>query len=185
MAAELKNRKISSEAYQLMIMGGIFASKAKVELLDGQVVEMSPVENAHKEILARLNQSLANSLDEKSTLLVQRPISLGGYSEPEPDLLICHFQEHLYRNKKAKSEDIRLLIEVSDTTLAKDREVKLPIYAERGIQTFWIVNIPEKQVEVYTEPQGQTYLQTVIVTEQDFLEFSDCKVEISLRELFG
>jgi Uma2 family endonuclease len=88
---------------------------------------------------------------------VQNPVYIGQHNEPQPDLLLLHPRDDFYESRHPRPEDVYLLIEVSDSTLLTDREEKLPIYAKGGIPEVWIVNLPERVIEVYTAPVAGEY----------------------------
>lgn len=146
----------SIEDYHRMGEAGIFEGQ-RVELLNGKVVDMSPIKSNHAGTVKHLVRLLSGLLDESYLLSVQDPIQLGNSSESQPDLAILKFREDFYTRSHPKPEDVLLLIEVADSSLEKDRTVKLPLYASAGIPEVWIVNLPEQQIERYREPVGQKY----------------------------
>lgn len=185
MAVELKKRKISREAYHVMIDAGIFGPEDKIELLNGEIIDMSPVGNPHIGTINWLGQLFIQKLVGKAIVSIQNPINLSEFSEPEPDLVVCKYREDFYKTERIKAQDILLLIEVSDTTLEKDREVKLPLYAEAGIECVWIVNLADRQLEVYTYPEEGKYLNCKIYAEEEVLALENFELELQLSELFG
>ncbi|MEL6675894.1 MAG: Uma2 family endonuclease [Bacteroidota bacterium] len=159
MSVQLKKHLISVKDYYLMAEVGILDGESKVELLRGEIIHMSPIGSQHALCVNKLNAHLLPLLQTSTFLSIQNPVQLGDYSQPEPDILLVKGQMEDYADRHPRAQDILLLIEVSDTTLEKDRLIKLPIYAEAGIPEVWIMNLPENQIEVYSLPQGQTYRQ--------------------------
>lgn len=164
MAVILNKRRITSEAYHLMMDAGILTEDDRVELLNGEIIEKGPIKSPHIGTVNWLDHHLKAMLAGKAIISIQNPIDLGEFSEPEPDLVICQMDEHYYRTRKITPEDIYLLIEVADTTLEKDREVKLPIYASSNIAEYWIINLQDQQVEIYTQPAKNLYKNRQIAT---------------------
>ena len=185
MAVELKKRLLTTEAYHLMIEAGILTEDDKVELLNGEIIEMSPIKNPHKGIVNWFTNYLSQLLAGKAVISPQNPIKLGDYSEPEPDITLCKFDKNFYRDKDTTVEDIIVVIEVADSTLYKDREIKLPIYAENGIPAYWIVNLPDEQVEMYSNPMGKLYKSRELAVKGDMLNIPGFDLQIAVEDIFG
>lgn len=103
-----------------------------------------------------LLDNFKNSLRDQATVFGQSTLAFEGWS-PEPDVMILHFDPKKYHDRQPTPEEIHLIIEVSDTTLAKDKGVKLRHYAREGIQEYWIVNLPNEVIETYRDPRGEEY----------------------------
>ncbi|TBH21722.1 Uma2 family endonuclease [Thermus thermamylovorans] len=134
-----------------------FRDVPRVELLRGEVYQMSPIGPKHAFAVAQLDERLQEALRGKAVIMVQNPLRLCEDSEPEPDLLVLKPPLSRYRDRHPTPEDVLLLIEVADTSLGFDREVKLPLYAEAGIPEVWLVNLKEDLLEVYREPREGRY----------------------------
>lgn len=134
-----------------------FQGVPRVELLRGEVYQMSPIGPKHAFTVAQLDERLQETLRGKAVIMVQNPLRLAEDSEPEPDLLVLKPPISRYRDRHPTPEDVLLLIEVADTSLEFDREVKLPLYAEAGIPEVWLVNLKEDLLEVYREPREGRY----------------------------
>ena len=132
----------------------------RVELLGGQLVIMT-VNPPHAAAVSHLNRRLNQALSGRAQIIVQSPLRLSGNPDdkdlPEPDVMVVKDPDKVYPDHP-HPEDVYLLVEVSDSTLQKDRGVKLALYARHGIGEYWIVNLPDERIEVYTEPQGDDYL---------------------------
>lgn len=135
-----------------MAEAGIIAPDAQVELLDGIIIDMSPIGPFHAGIGIRLQKILSGKDDERWMLRVQYPVRLSGGSEPIPDLTLVKPDPDDYTHRHPSAEDVFLLVEVADSSVRFDREKKLPIYARAGIAEFWIVNLVDRTVEVYRSP---------------------------------
>ncbi|MEM6798514.1 MAG: Uma2 family endonuclease [Planctomycetota bacterium] len=151
--------KFTLEQYEHMVDCGAFGHpyEMRVELLNGEIVEMSPIGTPHADLLSILVDWSVNAVD-RDRLIVrpQCPIRLPAIeSEPEPD--IAWVKRQSYRSQHPGPDDTVLVIEVADSSLAYDRGEKLQAYASAGIRDYWIVNLVDRQVEVYREPAGDGY----------------------------
>ncbi|MGH9068171.1 MAG: Uma2 family endonuclease [Acidimicrobiales bacterium] len=135
---------------------GLFGEDARVELMDGEVVQMSPIGSRHFDCVNRLNRLLVLAVGERAVVSVQNPVRLGNYSEPQPDLALIRPRD--YSAEIAQPEDVLLLIEVADTTLAWDRDRKGPLYGRSGIPLTWIVDLKGQEVIVLQGSAPDGYL---------------------------
>lgn len=184
MSVTLKRKAISAEAYHLMIDAGILTEDDKVELLNGDIVFMSPVGSKHVAHLGLLTKLFLNLIDDKATILTQSPIGLSDQSEPEPDLLLLNLNESFYNEGLPKPSDVILLVEISDSTLERDKEIKLPIYAKAGVPVYWIVNLVDKKIECYSSPQEDYYKHMEIFAPGDSIVLPVVEKEIAVSTLF-
>ena len=130
---------------------GLFRDE-RVELLDGEIIAMSPQNASHASSVNRLAALLIPLLKGKYSIRCQTPVCLERYSEPEPDLAVCAHDPDDYESGHPTPEQILLLVEVSDASLAFDRKRKRVAYARAGIAEYWIVNVPDRVVEVSQRP---------------------------------
>ena len=142
---------------------GVLRPDARVELLNGQIIDMSPIGPFHGGVTNYLNQIFTAASKNRWVTAVQNPVRLNDESEPQPDLLLLKPSSDFYRKRHPKPEDVLLLIEVSDTTLELDRTEKLPAYGRAGIAEAWIVNLNEQTIEVYREPHFTGYASKIIL----------------------
>jgi Uma2 family endonuclease len=157
-----------------------FQGVPHVELLRGEVYQMSPIGPKHVHKVAQLDARLQETLRGKAVVLVQSPLRLSEDSEPEPDLLVLRPPLERYQDRLPTPEDVLLLVEVADTSLEFDREVKLPLYAEAGIPEVWLVNLKENLLEVYRDPRGGRYREIRLLSPEE--EVSPTLLpEVSLR----
>ncbi len=143
--------RLSIEQYHAIIQAGILTDDDSVELLEGWLVFKRPKNPPHRVTTRLVRTALENILPPGWYVDSQEPITLSN-SEPEPDIVVVRGDTRQYLDRHPGAEDIALIIEVSDTTLQRDRTVKKRIYARAGISLYWIVNLVEEQVEVYSEP---------------------------------
>jgi Uma2 family endonuclease len=145
--------RLTVEQYHRMIDAGVLKEGAKVELIEGLLVQKMTRNPPHEGSLARINRRLARLLPEEWVLRVQSAITLRR-SEPEPDVTIARGPEERYASRHPGPRDIVLLIEVAESSLLEDRTTQATLYADARIPEYWIVNTVHNQVEVYTEPRG-------------------------------
>ena len=152
-------RRFTVEEYHRLAEVGVLHENDRVELLNGVIVDMMPIGPFHGSSVKRLNHVFEKANAGRWVTSTQDPIRIGDHNEPEPDLALLHPREDFYLEKHPVPADVFLLIEVSDSTLLIDREDKLPIYATAGIVEVWIVNLPERLVEVYSSPKNGKYTE--------------------------
>lgn len=155
MPAEVKRHRFDVEEYHRMLEAGVLSEDDRVELIGGEIIEMTPIGWRHVECVNRLTMLLAAFAAGKGCVVsVQNPLRLTGDAEPQPDLALI--KERPRRNLPA-SEDVILVVEVAETSLVYDRDIKLPLYARAGIPEVWIVDLRERKVEIYADPASGSY----------------------------
>jgi len=159
MAVEALRRRFTVDEYHRMGEAGIFTEGDRVELVDGEILGMTPIGSLHAACVDRLNRLLVLSAGEQASVRVQSPISLGPDSEPQPDLTLLRPRHDFYASAHPRPGDVLLVVEVADTTLAFDRAVKVPLYARTGIPEVWVVDLPGEAVEVYRRPASGRYAE--------------------------
>jgi Uma2 family endonuclease len=143
------------------IMGdaGLFGENARVELLDGEIMEMAPIGSAHHGCVITVTNMLVEAAERRALVSVQGPVRLDDRSEPQPDIAVLSPREDGYRLSHAVPADILLLIEVADTSFAFDRDRKASYYAASGVKELWIVDLEGDQVVVMRSPSRSGYRQ--------------------------
>jgi len=154
---QLLTRKFTIKDYYKMAESGIFTENDRVELIRGEIIEMSPIGIKHSICILSLNTLLAEKLKQRALINIQNPIQLDDNSEPQPDVVLLKNPIDTYRKRHPQPADILLIIEVADTTVKYDREVKIPLYAEANIPEVWLVDINNNCVEVYRQPTPDGY----------------------------
>jgi len=157
MVAEAKPKLFSVEDYHRMGEAGILAEDDRLELVDGEVVEMSPIGGQHMNCVNLLNRFLSRHCGDDVVVSVQNPIRLGDRSEPQPDIALIRWGAKANRLTVPGPSQVLLVIEVSDTTLPYDRDVKLPLYAGAGIPEAWIFDLQGGAIVRHTEPVGDAF----------------------------
>lgn len=153
---QTKNTLITIEEYHQMARDNLLHEDSRVELIEGEILKMTPIGRMHAGIVNYLNQKFSQYPDQ-CLVQVQNPIQLGEFNEPEPDISLIKPRNDFYKNKTANQNDVLLLIEVSDSTYAFDRKTKLPLYAKFKIPEVWLLDIASRTVEMYAKPDGDSY----------------------------
>jgi Uma2 family endonuclease len=187
MAVEVASarRLFNREEYHRMGEVGILKPTDRVELIRGEIVEMSPAGRRHQAFVDNLLQLLAVRLAGRAIVSVQNAVVLADDTEPEPDLKILRRRPVPYKEREAHAEDVLLLIEVADSSLAYDRSTKLGLYAESGIPEYWVVDCRVEAIEIYRGPDRDRYRDVsriegvATVTPQAFPD-----VALTLAEIF-
>ena len=162
---------ISLDRYHAMIAAGILGEDDPVELLAGKIIDMSPSGRYHAVCVTQLAEWFLPRLKNQYICRQEQPITIPSGSEPEPDYVIAARRDHKYLTHHPYPEDIYLLIEVADQTLARDRGAKLRIYAAAGIPEYWILNLIDRQVEIYADPDtvAGSYAKRHILGEAEII----------------
>ncbi len=177
--------KLNSAQYHLMAEAGIFnhVKGDRVELIAGEIVEMSPLGRNHCACVGSLTELLVTKFAGKFTTWVQNSIRLDDGSEPQPDLVLLKRRKDFYRANLPGPSDILLIIEVADSTISYDRNVKIPLYAKFGIPEAWLVDVNGETLTRYTNPSSTGYKSTQIFDKNDFVACMG--IEIAIAEILG
>jgi Uma2 family endonuclease len=160
MAVTITKRRFTVVEYEKMAEAGILRDDERVELIEGEIIDMTPNGRGHQADFDRLNQLFSLGLSQRAIVRVQGSVRLSKRSEPQPDLVLLRYREDFYANADAGPEDVLLLVEVADASLSYDRDVKLPLYARAGIPEVWLVDINRKSIDLHREPGPQGYQET-------------------------
>ncbi len=163
MSFPLARRLITTAEYHKMIEASVFGEDERLELIDGEIIEMSPIGSRHVAVVNRLTEFLGERLRGVAIISVQNPVELSEYSEPQPDLTILKRRSDFYEQALPLTEDVLIAIEVSDSTVEKDRGLKIPAYARAGLAEAWLVDLYHDRIEVYSEPNNGVYQEIRIV----------------------
>ena len=136
---------------------GVLRPDRRTELLNGRIIDMSPIGPFHSRVVNRLTRLFTLKARDRWIVSAQNPIHLDDHSEPQPDLAWLKPTADMYANGHARPEDVYLLIEISDCSLDYDREEKLPVYGRAGIAEVWMVNLNDQAIEIYHDPHFTGY----------------------------
>jgi Uma2 family endonuclease len=157
MSVQVLRRHFSVGEYYKMAAAGLFTEDDRVELIEGEIIEMNPIGSRHAACVGRLTELLGRLTRDVAIVWVQNPVQVNDYSEPVPDVTLLKRRDDFYAQANPGPEAVLLLIEVSDSTLEYDQQVKLPLYARARVPEVWIINIPEETIEVYARPSRGKY----------------------------
>ncbi|BBD60133.1 hypothetical protein NIES2109_29280 [Nostoc sp. HK-01] len=186
MTVQLLRHKFTVQQYHKMFELGILKEDERVELIRGEIIEMSPIGTKHAACVKCLNKLLSSKLRDRVLIAIQDPVELNDNSQPQPDVALLKPRDDFYAAAHPQPQDIFLLIEVADSTIIYDREEKIPLYAEANIIAVWLVDINEQIVEVYQQPTATGYQHIQKFAGGETLSipgFSD--VTITVNEIFG
>jgi Uma2 family endonuclease len=153
----VQRRKLSVSDFHRMGEAGILGEDDRIELIDGEMIEMAPIGVLHASVVNELSQMLNATLGRAAIVSVQNPITLPPLNEPQPDIAVLKPRTDKYRHALPSAADVLLVIEVADTTLRYDREIKMPLYARHGIMEAWLIDLQAQAVTIHREPAVQGY----------------------------
>jgi len=158
-------RQWTVKEYQKLGEMGFFHPEERVELISGNIIRMSAKGTAHTSATRRTATLLRAILENLAAVYTQDPIALDDNSEPEPDIAVVRIDPLDYATHHPTPSEVYLIIEVADSSLAYDREIKAKIYARSGITDYWVLNVNERQLHVFREPADDGYQSEVILGE--------------------
>ncbi len=179
--------RISVEHFHRMIEAGCFDDGDRVELIDGEMRDMSPIGPPHGGTANALTMNLVPQLAGKAIVSIAGPLALDDGTEVYPDLSVLKQREDLYRQSNPTGEDVLLVIEVADSSLALDQGVKLAKYARAGIRRYWVVDLRHRTLHDYRDPDrfGRRYRQLHSLTNGELtIDIAGVEVTVSLADLF-
>jgi Uma2 family endonuclease len=187
MAVTLQRYRFTVDEYDRMAEVGLLTQCDRVELLDGDVVEMSPIGDRHAGVVARISHVLSRRLGDRTIVWAQNPLGLRSVrSVAQPDVSLLRPRDDFYATGRPGPHDALLVVEVMDTTATRDRGAKLPLYARAGIIEVWLVDLTADTIEVYRRPLPTGYAEAETLRRGDRLsprEFPD--VTLTVDDLLG
>jgi Uma2 family endonuclease len=157
MSSEIARRHFTVSEFERMVAAGILTEDDRVELLDGDIVTMSPIGRRHAACVKRLNAVLGRVFRGRAIVSVQDPIRLNDFSDPQPDLALLAPRDDFYASAHPRPKDVLLVVEVADTSIALDAGTKVPMYARAGIAEAWLIDLNTDTVTVFTDPKRGRY----------------------------
>lgn len=181
----LQSKTFTVDEYYKLAEVGILKDTDKVELIDGRIINKNAITSQHAGMLNRLTRKFIELLSDKFIVRNQSPIRLNNQSEPEPDVTITKYCRNNYFDNHPTPEDVLVVVEVSDSTLEKDRTIKVPLYAMANIPEYWIINLVDKQIEIYRQPKKGAYHFKQIISEKDqVIEVVGLSLKFKYQEIF-
>ena len=175
----------STADYHRMAEVGILSEDDRVELIDGEIRLMSPISSRHASIVNRMNAFLSAQFGKAAIVSIQNSIILNDKTEPQPDLVLLRFRDDFYEEATPTAADVLLLIEVSDSTLAYDRQEKLPRYAQAGIPEVWLIVLEYQIIEHYAGPNGTQYEMKQTFKRGQTIALPIAQLTIAVDDIFG
>ena len=167
-APAVERWRFTTDDFHKMAEVGIFTEDDRVELIDGEIFRMTPIGGEHVDAVGRVNRLVVKAAGDDRIVHTQSSLALPPHGEPKPDFYVV--QDRDYAGKLPQAEDVLLVVEVSDTSLGRDRHTKLPMYAGAGIPEAWLVDVNSKRIERHTEPLNGIYRSIRIVEQGERLE---------------
>lgn len=186
MTVQLLRRTFTVDEYYAMAEAGILSQDDRVELIEGDILRMTPIGSRHAACVLRLSTFFHQHLAGRALVSVQSPLRLSQYSEPEPDIALLQPQDDFYAEAHPMPADTTLVIKVADSSLTYDQQVKIPLYARHGVPEVWLVDLSRELIELYREPSPQGYEQTIQarhgeeITPQSFVDLT-----LSVDDILG
>jgi Uma2 family endonuclease len=178
--------KLSVAEFHKLGDAGILSEDARVELIDGELIEMAPIGPRHASAVDTLVELLAPQAPGRFRLSTQNPLSLPPRSEPQPDLMLLRLREDRYASSLPVAADVLLLIEVADRSADYDRGPKLALYAQAGIREYWLVDLAAVRLEAYRAPGREGYGQRLELGVSDTVSPEALPaVALELRTVLG
>ncbi len=159
-----RRHRITVDEYHRMAEVGLLAPDARVELIEGEIIDMAPIGKTHTSVVDQLNRLFVRAVGDDAIVRVQGSVRLSQITEPEPDVVLLKPRPDFYRSEFALGTDSLLVIEVSDTTLRYDRDVKVPLYARHDVPEVWIVDVQSDELLVYGSPSDGAYARHTSAT---------------------
>ena len=186
MSVQIQRRWFSVEEFDRMIRSGILTEDERVELIEGEIVKMSPIEKLHAACVKRLTAFFYRLVGQQATIGVQDPVHLNDFSRPQPDLALLKPRDDFYAQAHPVPDDILLIVEVADTTAASDRAVKVPLYGRAGIPVVWLVDLQKDLIDIYARPADGAYQESREAGRGDTLTLESLPVfKLEVDEILG
>ncbi|WP_258359857.1 Uma2 family endonuclease [Moorella sulfitireducens] len=168
-AIMVARRRFTVDEYYQMARAGILGEDERVELIEGEIIEMVPIGVKHAACVRRLDRIFNSLVGNRALIDTQNPLRIDKYSEPQPDLTLLKPRNDYYGAFHPRPDDVLLLVEVADTSLAYDREAKVPLYARAGVNEVWLVDLQAHQVTAYRQPSPSGYSEIKEYRRGDYI----------------
>lgn len=176
-------RRINVSEYYRMAEVGILKREEKLELIQGEILRKFPNSPRQAGFSNRLNAVLGKIIANKALLSVKHPLRIDEYNEPEPDIAVLEYKEDYYTSAHPKADQVLFLVELAETSLDFDREIKAPLYARAGIPVYWILDLKHENLEVYSNPQNGLYSLNDFKKKSDKVKIPGFDLEILVSDI--
>ncbi len=177
-----QRHRLTVADYHRIGKAGIVSEDARVELIEGEIIDMAPIGSEHAAVVRRLIRLFDRVIGEQAIVSAQDPVCLSNFSEPEPDIALLRYRKDFFRHAHPRPDDVLLIVEVADTSLRYDREVKLPLYARYGIREVWIVDLENRCLHLFREAAEGGYKQVQTIERPGVmapLQLPNCGIDLS------
>lgn len=179
-------KRFRAEDFRKMTEVGILPEESGWEVIDGYLIDKMSIGSKHAGTVKKLNKFLTKSVGNITLISVQDPVHIDEYNEPEPDIALLKPREDFYTDSHPTAPDVLLLVEVSDSTVEYDREIKKTLYAAAGIVEYWLVNLQNNTVEVYSQPKNGIYRLARILESGETIEtVAVANLKLPIDEILG
>jgi len=179
-------KRFTVEEFYKMTEAGILPEESGWEIIDGYLLDKMSIGSKHASVVKKLNRKLTLMCEDQAIISVQDPIYIDQYNQPEPDIALLKPREDFYEENHPRPMDVLLLIEVSNSTVETDREIKRTLYAEAGIAEFWLVNLKENTVERYSSPKNGNYRLAEILESGETIKAGTVEnLKLKIDEILG
>jgi Uma2 family endonuclease len=186
MTDRLPRHRITVDEYYRMAEDGRLDPDTRVELIEGEIIEMAPMGSAHAGKTSRIDHLLSRALGTAAQIRVQMPLRLDNHSEPEPDIAVVVSREDFYEERHPTPADVLLVVEISDSSSGPDRNRKISLYARGGVPEVWVVDVKSKRLHVYREPRDGAYTDVWSTVKPGMIALSALPgIRVDLKELFN
>jgi Uma2 family endonuclease len=186
MAVQIEKRHFTVEEYYRMGETGILGEDDRVELLEGEIVNMTPIGLQHIACVNRLNMLFTALLGKSVIVSVQNPVVLSDISVPQPDVTVLRPREDFYSSSYITPADVLLLVEVADSSIGYDRAYKIPLYAKAGVAEVWLVDVQARTVTIYNQPDPGGYrITTQAQANQALMSQSIPTIAVNVSDIIG
>ena len=186
MSVQIERRWFSVSEYERMIEAGILSEDDRLELIEGDIVKMSPIGRSHAACVNRLNAFFNRLVGREVIVSVQNPVHLNDFSEPQPDVALLKPRGDFYAQSHPTPADVLLIVEVADTSVETDRTVKVPLYGRALIPEVWLVDLAGEVIEIYALPVNGEYQQLRQAKRGDTLTPESLShVKLSVDDILG
>jgi Uma2 family endonuclease len=182
----VKRHRLTAAHYQRLGEIGVLPPEARVELINGEIIDMAPIGSRHWATVNRVDEALRYAIGKRALVSTQSSFRLDDHSEPLPDIGVFVRRDDFYAGALPTAAETLLLVEVADSSARYDREIKLPLYAQRGIPELWIVDLDAKLFRVFRQPRGADYLESQATPSPGVVALAALPgVTVDLGGLFG
>ncbi len=181
-----EHTRISADRFQSLVATGVLTKYDRVELIDGELIDMAPIGTLHSAVTARLTKLFVLSAGDSAIVSPGGSIRVSDFSVPQPDLMLLKPREDFYSGQIATASDVLLLVEVSDSSLAYDQSTKRTLYGRRGVAEYGVVDLPGQCIHVHGQPSAEGYAQVMEYASTDVVSPRALPaVQVVVNSLFG